>query len=171
MIDIHYDCPQFRDVDPYQQTSQYRDTHERYLATQGQKERRKCIKSIAEDVSKLLVPRRSYILIYDLDEDCANALIDEMREQFDDLHPDSEAFDAAFERAYKRHYRNPSRITFKAVPYLLGDITHADPDCPEDSVQIRLQHCCDNVQDKKLKERYWALIYRENAEIWAKKAE
>ena len=170
MIDIHYDCPQFRDVDPYQMTSGYRDTHERYLATQGQKKRRKCIESIAEGVSKLLVPRRSYILIYDLDEDCANALIDEMREQFDDLHPDSEAFDGAFERAYKRHYKNPSRITFKAVPYTLGDITHDDPEYRCDSVQGNLERYCDNVQEKKLKERYWTLIYRENAEHWAKKS-
>lgn len=171
MIDIDYKCPEFRDVDPYQNTSGYRDTHERYLATQGQKKRRKCIESIADGVveSGLLVPRRSYLVIFDLDEDCAIALFAEMREQFDDLHPDSAAFDAAFERAYKTHFKNPSLLSFKAVPYQLGDITHADPDCPEDSVQIRLQACCDRVQTKKLKERYMTLIYRECAKIWAKK--
>lgn len=170
MIDIHYDCPQFRDVDPYRDSTGLKDRYERKTVREEQKLRRKCIESIAGEVSKLLVPLRSYNLIYDLDEDCRDALMNEMREQFDDLHPDSIEFEGAFERAYRKHYQNPSRLIFRAVPYTLGDITHADPEYPEDSVQQQLVRCCYEVQTKKLKERYMTLIYRENAEHWAKKS-
>ena len=159
MIDIHYRCPEFRGI-PSPNNFENRQDEKRY---------RQCVDEIAEGVSELLVPKRSYIVIFDLDYDCSDALMSEMRERFDDLHPDSAAFDAAFERAYTKHYQNPSKITFKAVPYLLGDITHADPEYPSDSVQLCLWSCTHRIYEKKLKERYMTLIYRENAEWWAKK--